>query len=115
MIYFEKYELSIKIFLCFLFLGCLLNLPYGYFQFVRIAGMACFAFLSYLEYMRQGKLFFLIWIFSALLINPFEKIALGRFTWNFIDILWVLLLLISILFPNQKNKNRQKENEEYGN
>jgi hypothetical protein len=66
-----------------LLLACLLPMPYGYYQLVRVVATAAFAFLAYQE--RENGL---LWVFVglALLFQPFEKIALGRTLWNGVDI-----------------------------
>jgi hypothetical protein len=86
----------IKIALSLLFLLCLLDMPYGYFQLVRILGMIGFVILSYDKYQKSNS-WFIVWASSAILINPFFKISLGRQIWNIIDLLWVILLIFSIL------------------
>jgi hypothetical protein len=66
-----------------LLLACLLPMPYGYYQLVRVVATAAFVFLAYQE--RENGL---LWVFVglALLFQPFEKIALGRTVWNGVDI-----------------------------
>jgi hypothetical protein len=66
-----------------LLLACLLPMPYGYYQLVRVVATAAFAFLAYQE--RGNNL---LWVFIglALLFQPFEKIALGRTLWNVVDV-----------------------------
>lgn len=92
----------VKITLSILFLICLTDMPYGYFQFVRFAGMVAFAWLAYVE---KDKSIYLFWLSSAILINPFIKIALGRTLWNIIDIFWAVILLASLaLAYNSKQK-----------
>ena len=91
----DKTLLSIKIILIILFLGCLLNWEYGYYQLVRFSGMIGFGILAYKNF-EKDKTWFLIWLTSAILINPIFKIALGRTIWNIIDVIWVIMLIISI-------------------
>ena len=91
----DKTLLSIKIILIILFLGCLLNWEYGYYQLVRFLGMIGFGILAYKNF-EKDKTWFLIWLTSAILINPIFKIALGRTIWNIIDVIWVIMLIISI-------------------
>lgn len=86
----------IKIALALLFLGCLFPMSYGYFQLVRFLGMTAFAWLAYIDNSKQDKTLFIIWIASALLINPIIKIALGRTIWNIIDVVWAILLIATI-------------------
>jgi hypothetical protein len=45
---------SIKIILAILFFICLADMPYGYFEFVRFAGLVGFAILAY-QANDQGK------------------------------------------------------------
>lgn len=76
---------------------CLFDMPYGYYQFVRLAGTIFFAFLAYEEYEEKGKtIFFFIWIIAAILFNPFLKVSLGRVIWNIVDVVMAFLLIHSI-------------------
>ena len=72
-----------------LLLACLLPMPYGYYQLVRVVATAAFAFLAYQE--RGNNL---LWVFIglALLFQPFEKIALGRTLWNVVDVVVAVFL-----------------------
>lgn len=90
----------IKIGLSILFLVCLLDMPFGYFQLVRFLGMIGFSILAFNNY-HKNQLWFVVWASSAILINPFFKIALGREIWNVVDLIWVVLLIVSI-FINKK-------------
>jgi hypothetical protein len=80
------YKTITKIILTILFIACLFKMPDGYFQLVRVLGMASFVWFAYIDNERKDKTLFIIWILSALLINPFIKIALGRTIWNFTTI-----------------------------
>jgi hypothetical protein len=85
---------TIKIILSILFLGCLLNMPYGYFQLVRFLGMIGFIILAY-NYYPKNQNWFILWISFAILINPFFKISLGREIWNLVDVLFAIVLIYS--------------------
>ena len=105
--YFQNTHLSmnkikaIKIILSILFLVCLFDMPYGYYQFVRFLGMIGFGLLAFDNY-QKNQTWFVIWISSALLINPFFKIALGRDMWNIVDVIWAVLLIVSMIL-NKKD------------
>jgi hypothetical protein len=101
-------EKSIKFGLIILLLGCLADMPYGYFQMVRFLGMIGFGYIAFLEKEKGNESFFIFWIVSALLINPFLKVSLGRTIWNLVDIAWAFLLIISV-FHKPDNPN-QREN-----
>ena len=91
----------VKIGLSVLFLLCLLDWQYGFYQLVRFLGMIGFGILAFDEY-EKYKNWFIVWISSLILINPLFKIALGRELWNIVDVIWVILLVYSII--DQKNK-----------
>ncbi|WP_293870307.1 DUF6804 family protein [Flavobacterium sp.] len=89
-------KIIVKLVLVILFLCCLLDMPYSYFQLVRFLGMTGFVWLAYQERNSQDKTILIIWAASALLINPFIKISLGRTVWNAIDVVWALILILTI-------------------
>lgn len=103
----NKVMLFIKIVLIVLFIGCLFDWNYGYYQLVRFVGMVVFGLLAYYNY-QQNKTWFLIWLSSAVLINPIFKIALGRELWNVIDIIWAILLIISMFYDKQTELRTKK-------
>lgn len=86
----------IKVILATLFFICLINLPYGYYQFVRFAGLIGFAILAYQANQQGRQTEAIIYVGLALLFQPFFKIALGRELWNIIDVVVGIGLLISI-------------------
>ena len=86
----------VKIILAVLFLVCLIDMPYGYYMFVRLAGMIGFIYFAYLD--KEKKLLLLFWIGSAILINPIFKISLGRELWNIVDVIWAVILFLDIIF-----------------
>ena len=90
-----KHLLWPKAILAVTLLICLLDMPYGYYQLVRLLGMVMFAVLAYSE-RQKNQIWFIVWISSALLINPIFKISLGREIWNIIDVIWAVLLVGSI-------------------
>ncbi|MBU2505110.1 MAG: hypothetical protein KJ799_00015 [Bacteroidetes bacterium] len=99
----NKTLLFVKVVLVILFVGCLFDWSYGYYQLVRFLGMVGFGILAFNDY-QKNKTWFLIWLSSAILINPIFKIALGRELWNVIDIVWAILLIASIFMNRKLNK-----------
>lgn len=86
----------IKIGLAILFFLCLADMPYGYYQFVRFAGLVGFAILAYQANQQGNQTEMIIYGALALLFQPFFKIALGRELWNFIDVVVGICLLVSV-------------------
>jgi hypothetical protein len=100
-----KNQFSItKIVLVVLFVICLADMPYGYFQFVRFLGMLGFAFLAFNEYEKESKGWTIFYVISAILINPIFKISLGRELWNIIDVVWAIILVGTLIFDRNKGK-----------
>ena len=89
-------ENAIKIILPLLFFICLADMPYGYFQFVRFAGLVGFSILAYLSSEKKNKTEMIIYICLAILFQPLFKIALGREIWNIVDVIVGIGLVISI-------------------
>ena len=82
-----SYILAILLFLC------LADMPYGYYQFVRFAAAAFFAYAAYTEKESGRKDLVLVFIVLAVLFQPFFKITLGRTLWNIVDVIVGLGLL----------------------
>ena len=76
-----SYILAILLFLC------LADMPYGYYQFVRFAAAAFFAYAAYTENESGRKELAIVFIVLAFLFQPFFKITLGRTLWNIVDVI----------------------------
>lgn len=94
-------EKIIKIVLAILFFVCLADLPYGYYQFVRFAGLVGFAVLAYQANERQSKTEMIIYVCLAILFQPLIKISLGRQVWNIVDIIVGTGLIVSIFWKRK--------------
>lgn len=92
----------IKIILAILFFICVLDMPYGYYQFVRFAGFVGFVILA-CQANQQGKQTeTIIYGSLALLFQPFFKIALGRQIWTIVDVIVGLGLIISMFIKPRR-------------
>jgi len=103
----KQLGIIIKIILSALFLICLLDMPYGYFQIVRFSALLGFAILAYLSYEQKNPILIIVYIALAILMQPLIKISLGRTIWNIIDVVLAVFLISSIFFKNktyEKNK-----------
>ncbi|OCB74011.1 hypothetical protein LPBF_11150 [Flavobacterium crassostreae] len=78
-------------------MACLLDMPYGFYQFVRFVAMVAFGYLAYSVMKRNRKNEMFIYIALAFLFQPFIKIALGRTIWNIVDVITAIGLLISVI------------------
>lgn len=96
-------ERKIKIILAILFLLCLADMPYGYYQFVRFVASIVFGVLAYSAYQHKRETETIVYVALIILFQPFAKIALGRELWNVVDVIVAIGLIIS-LFIKPKNK-----------
>jgi hypothetical protein len=92
-----------KLVLSLLFFLCLADMPYGYYQFVRFAGLVGFAILAYQSNQQGRQTEMIIYGGLALLFQPFFKIALGRAMWNIVDVVVGIGLLISIFMKPKES------------
>jgi hypothetical protein len=96
-------EKIIKIGLAILLFGCLLDLPYGYYQFVRFAALIGFGIFAYQANQQEKQTETIVYGVLALLFQPFFKVLLGKEIWNVVDVIVGIGLLLS-LFKKQKNE-----------
>lgn len=94
---------TIKIILAILFFLCLADMPYGFYQFVRSAGLIGFVILAYQANQQGKQIGMIIYVVLAVLFQPFSKIALGREMWNIIDVIVGIGLLISLFIKPKEN------------
>ena len=94
---------GIKVVLAIIFFLCLADMPYGFYQFVRFAGLIGFAILAYQANQQGRQSEMIIYSGLALLFQPFFKIALGRQMWNIVDVVVGIGLLISIFMKPKES------------
>ncbi|MCH6235276.1 DUF6804 family protein [Cognataquiflexum rubidum] len=96
--------LVIKIVLSILLFVCLLDMPYGYFQLVRLLSLVGFGYLAYQAKKDNNDNEMFIYGGLALLFQPFLKIPLGRGLWNIVDVVVAVGLLTSVFKKPKKNE-----------
>ena len=97
-------EVVIKIVLAILMFLCLLDLPYGFYQFVRFVALIGFGILAYKANEQNHKTEMIIYGGLALLFQPFFKIALGREMWNIVDVIVGIGLIGSLIMNRTKSQ-----------
>ncbi len=95
-------KVIIKIVLALLFLLCLADMPYGFYQFVRFLALFGFGILAYHSYKKENAVEMLVYIALAILFQPLVKITLGRTIWNIVDIVVAGGLLLSLVVKHKK-------------
>jgi hypothetical protein len=84
----------LKIALAIMSIICVFDMPFGYYQLYRVIALGGFIYLAYND--QESKEWVTVWIISALLVQPFFKLALGRDIWNIVDVVWAGILSYSI-------------------
>ena len=100
-------EHLIKILLIIFLLRCLLNMPYWYFQLVRLFGTIGFAYLAYVDYQNKVKYTPYVFGVAAILLNPIAKVSFGRELWNVIDVVLAVILIVSIFLKDKLRGNNK--------
>jgi hypothetical protein len=96
-------EKIVKIGLAVLLFICLLDMPYGYYQFVRVAATSVFVLFAIQSYNLKSNAMIIIYVILAILFQPFEKIALGREVWNILDVIVGVGLLLTALYKKTES------------
>ncbi|WP_111541148.1 DUF6804 family protein [Mesonia algae] len=91
-------ETIIKIILAVLMFICLLDMPYGFYQFVRFIALLGFGILAYHASQQKIQTEMIIYASLALLFQPFVKITLGREIWNIVDVIVGIGLIVNLIF-----------------
>lgn len=102
-----------KIIIIMLLVGCLFKMPYGYYQFMRIAVCGLFIWLAYIEYKKGIIITAVLSLLSAVLFNPIVKVYFHKKDWQTIDkgfvivlTIWIIIDVILIIRNWKHNKTR---------
>jgi hypothetical protein len=101
-----KLSTILKFILAILLFICLLDMPYGYFQFIRLASLVVFTILAYQSFENNKQMELIIYVGLALLFQPFFKISLGRELWNIVDVIVGIGLVISSFTESKENSRK---------
>ncbi len=98
------YKISIKLIIAALLLGCLAKMPYGYYQFTKIAACLGFILLSTDKDNRENGIIVIL-VIGIILFQPIWKIHFTRQVWNIIDVIiaggLIIWILIDIVFKKK--------------
>lgn len=90
--------------LAVMLLVCLCPMPYGYFTIVRLAMAILAGCWAYKFFNDKQTAAGVISIGVLILFQPLVKIYLDRDTWNFIDIILAVLLILLVFFQQTQNR-----------
>ena len=89
-----------------LLLLCLAPMPYGYYQFIRLASMIAFAVMAYQYFEKKKEGLVIVFAALAILFQPLYEIALGRTMWNVVDVVVAMGLVILWYKEQQIDKSK---------
>ena len=87
---------TVKIILAGLLFLCLLDMPYGYYQFVRLAATASFLYLAYITKTSGQGVIPVVYFLLALLFQPIIMVSFEKEIWNVIDVIVAIGLLVTL-------------------
>ena len=97
----------LKTILAVMLLICLLDMPYGYYQLVRIVSFVLFGYFAYIQYRRKQVILFLVFLIASLMFNPIIKVTLGKLLWQTADVIFAGLLLVTVTIDMINRKKAQ--------
>lgn len=80
----------------------IIGLPYDFYNLLRVFGFVVFLLSSYEAYRDTKAALTIIWLTSAIAINPLFPIVMSRFTWQIIDAVWVVIIIYDYAFKSKK-------------
>jgi len=86
--------LKIKALFLVLTILALIGMPYSFYSIYRVIGVVVFAYLFSRNELKVGWKIF--WTISILIIQPFFKIQISKSFWIFLDVIWIVTMLLSI-------------------
>lgn len=102
----------VKILIAVLLTLCLFDMPYWYYQLVRIFGTIGLAYLAWSEYKAKIKFTPIIFGTGAIIFNPIIKISFDRDTWNIVDIIFAIIIIATLILEKQIKKMSGNSNGE---
>jgi len=87
----------LKLGIALMLLTCLLDMPYGFYQFVRFLSTIGFGYLAYESNSEHRNNETIIYVILGLLFQPFLKVSLGRELWNIVDVGVAIYLIAQVI------------------
>ena|SRR5690606_2756754 len=84
---------------------CLFDMPYWYYQLLRIFGTIGFVYLAYIYYKSKIRITPQLFVACAIVINPILKISFDRDTWHIVDLILAIIVIATVFFEKQIKKN----------
>lgn len=76
---------------------CLIDMPYGFYTFVRFLASMSFCYLAFKACGEGNNDRMVLFIALTVLFQPFIKLPLGRFLWNMVDLIVAAILVYYLI------------------
>jgi hypothetical protein len=87
---------ALKVILAVILFICLFDMPYEYYQFVRIAMTFGFSYLAYSANKLNKDNEVIPFIVAVMVFQPFATVNLSKIMWNVIDVIIGVSLLTTL-------------------
>lgn len=85
---------ALSLLLAALMLLCLAPMPYGYYTVVRLVAVGMFAYMAYDFYCKHRVPLIIVSVVLLLLFQPFVKVPMDKVTWNIVDVVVAVYLIV---------------------
>lgn len=101
-----KIDIIVKLILVLIFGLAIMNMPYSYYQFVKVFGMFGLLFLSFISFERNFRTLSVAFLVFAIIFNPFPafRITFSKDIWRIMDIAVIILIIVSFIINSKKNE-----------
>ena len=101
----------LPLYLAAVLLLCLAPMPYGYFTLVRVLATVVFGIYAYKCYLVKKEVLTWMFVTLVLLFQPFAKVGLGRTTWNIIDVIVAIGMIVFFFWEWKEREKAGKRDE----
>ena len=86
------------------------NMPYYYYEIMRVVCFVGFLIIAKLDYDKQNNSSAIFWVIIGLMLNPFVKLQIEKDVWLWIDVVIIGLLLLSFLRKDTNKHYKDNQN-----
>ncbi|MCA9391399.1 MAG: hypothetical protein KC582_04045 [Candidatus Magasanikbacteria bacterium] len=108
----RTYSLLVRIVNVLLLGVAFIELPYGFYQFVKVIVFVSAALFAYESYSLKYKSWLFIWVITSLLYNPIIPVHLNRELWLFLNGAALLIFSWGMLASNTQPRNVAEQNDD---
>lgn len=85
----------------------LLDMPYGYYQLLRVGICLAAGFAAYFSSQSGGAAWTGLFVAIAVVYNPIAKLALGRELWGIVNVATIVAFASLLMSPTLRQDSRE--------